>query len=131
MSYKPFDLRTPHPSRGLKIWMLDGIELSRAVSILPSHPTPDATEVIAGLKKPLHKIPLIAVALIAAVGLVPAFRQRVIEQFRAPPNVRLAVLPVEGSKDTVLIGGVLQDASDRVSRFRSERTVAVISPRSR
>ena len=90
----------------------------------------DATEVIAGLeKKPFRKTPLIAVALIISVGLIPTVRQRLIEQFWPPPNVRLAVLPVEGSKDGALIGGVLQDVSDRIGRFRSERrTVAVISP---
>lgn len=104
--------------------------IARCLDSSPLTRLQDATEVIAGLeKKPFGKAPMIALALIVAVSLIPTVRQRLIEQFWPPPNVRLAVLPVEGSKDTALIGGVLQDVSDRIGRFRSERrTVAVISP---
>jgi len=121
----------PTPSTKIKglnrIW--DRV-IARCLDSSPATRLQDATEVIAGLeKKPLWRAPLLAVGVIVAVSLVPAFHQRFIEQFWPPPNLRLVVLPVEGSIDTAITGGVVQDVSDRIGRFRSgRRAVAVIPP---
>lgn len=92
----------------------------------------DASQVIAGLeKKPFRKAPLLAVAVvILAVLATPQARKWLTDRFWPPPNVRLAVLPVQGAvKRADIGGGVLQDVSDRIRRMSSgHRTVVVIPP---
>ena len=109
----------------------------RCLSVLPEARPSDASEVSAGLeKRPRRKAPLLAFGLVvlALVGigsLVPAYRQRLADLFWPPTNVRLAVLPFEGPKDTAPIGGgVLQDVSDRIAHLRDGRRTVVVIPSS-
>ncbi len=92
----------------------------------------DAALVFSGLqKKPMRKAPFLALLLVVAASLaVPQVRGWLRDLIWPPPNVRLAVLPFEGSADTAeMAGGVLQDVSDRIGHLRSgRRAVAVISP---
>jgi serine/threonine protein kinase/tetratricopeptide (TPR) repeat protein len=92
----------------------------------------DPRQVIAGLeKKPLRKAPFLTVAsLIIATLAMPQAREWLSDRFWPPPNVRLAVLPLEGATNSADPGGgVLQDVSDRIRRMSSgSRTVVVIPP---
>jgi eukaryotic-like serine/threonine-protein kinase len=92
----------------------------------------DAALVLSGLqKKPMRKAPVLALLLVVSAGLaVPQVRGWLRDLIWPPPSVRLAVLPPEGSTDTVaMTDGVLQDVSDRIGHLRSgRRAVAVISP---
>jgi len=91
-----------------------------------------ARQVIASLeKKPLRKAPLLtAASLIVAALAMPQPRGWLTDRFWPPPNVRLAVLPLEGATNSAEMGvGVLQDVSDRIRRMSSgHRTVVVIPP---
>jgi serine/threonine protein kinase/tetratricopeptide (TPR) repeat protein len=90
-----------------------------------------ARQVIVGLeKKPFWKAPVVATGLIILVLLAPPVRGRLTELIWPPPNIRLAILPMEGRTNSTDIGaGVLQDVSDRIKQMSSEhRTVVVISP---
>jgi serine/threonine protein kinase/tetratricopeptide (TPR) repeat protein len=102
------------------------------LDVSPALRTSDARQVIAGLeKKPLRKAPLLTVAsLIVAALAMPQPREWLSDRFWPPPNVRLAVLPLEGAtKSAEIGGGVLQDVSDRIRRMSSgRRTVVVIPP---
>jgi serine/threonine protein kinase/tetratricopeptide (TPR) repeat protein len=92
----------------------------------------DAHEVIARLtRKPFRKSPLVAVLCAILVLLaIPQIRGRIVNRFWPPPNVRLAILPVEGTaKSTDISEGVLQDVSDRIRRMNNgQRTLVVIPP---
>jgi len=102
--------------------------LEESPSLRPS----DARMVIAALeKKPIRKAPLVAAALLLVMPLaVPSVRDRVRDRIWPPPNVRLAVLPIEGAAMGADIGGgVLQDVSERIRHMSSgRRTVVVIPP---
>ena len=91
-----------------------------------------ARQVIAGLeKKPLRKAPLLTTAaLIVGALAMPQPREWLSDRFWPPPNVRLAILPLEGTTNSADIGGgVLQDVSDRIRHMSSgSRTVVVIPP---
>ena len=92
----------------------------------------DAREVIATLeKKPIRKAPFAVAALILlSVLAVPQVREWLSDLFWPPPNVRLAILPVEGdAKVADISGGILQDVSDRIRQMTSRhRRVVVIPP---
>ncbi len=92
----------------------------------------DAREVIATLeKKPIRKAPFVVAALILlSVLAVPQVREWLSDLFWPPPNVRLAILPVEGTANGADIsGGILQDVSDRIRQMTSRhRRVVVIPP---
>ncbi len=92
----------------------------------------DARLVIAALeKRPIRKAPFVAVGLliVAALAIRPV-RERLHDLIWPPPNVRLAILPLEGATNAADIGeGVLQDVSDRIGRMSSGlRNVVVIPP---
>ncbi len=93
----------------------------------------DAREVIATLeKKPIPQGPLCGGCPdpIVAVLAVPQVREWLSDLFWPPPNVRLAILPVEGAANGADIsGGILQDVSDRIRQMTSRhRRVVVIPP---
>lgn len=92
----------------------------------------DAGQVMAALeKKPIPKAPFAAVAILIVAALaVPQVREWLHDRIWPPPNVRLAVLPLEGASNMADIGGgVLQDVADRIGRMSSgRRTVVVIPP---
>ena len=91
----------------------------------------DARGVIATLeKKPIRKAPFVVAALILlSVLAVPQVREWLSDLFWPPPNVRLAILPLDGSSNPAVTDGMLQDVADRVGRMRSgRRTVVVIPP---
>jgi len=92
----------------------------------------DAREVIATLeKKPVRKAPFVVAALILlSVLAVPQVREWLSDLFWPAPNVRLAILPVEGAANAANIsGGILQDVSDRIRQMTSRhRRVVVIPP---
>ena len=92
----------------------------------------DARDVIATLeKKPIRKAPFVVAALILlSVLAVPQVREWLSDLFWPPPNVRLAILPVEGTANGADIsGGILQDVSDRIRQMTSRhRRVVVIPP---
>ena len=91
----------------------------------------DAHEVIACLdKKPFRKSPFIALlCLILILLAIPQVRGRIMDRFWPQPNVRLAILPVEGSATSTEISeGVLQDVSDRIRRMNNGRRTLVVIP---
>jgi eukaryotic-like serine/threonine-protein kinase len=92
----------------------------------------DAALVLTALKKkPVRKAPFLALMLVVSASLAaPQVRGWLRDRIWPPPEVRLAVLPPEGSADTAaMAGGVLQDVSDRIEHLRSGwQAVAVISP---
>ena len=102
--------------------------LNASPALRPSN----AQEVIATLgKKPIRKAPFVVAALIfLSVLAVPQVREWLSDSFWPPPNVRLAILPVEGAANAADIsGGILQDVSDRIRQMTSKhRRVAVIPP---
>ncbi len=102
--------------------------LAESPALRPS----DAREVIATLKKkPVRKAPFVVAALILlSVLAVPRVREWLSDLFWPPPNVRLAILPVEGGANGADIsGGILQDVSDRIRQMTSKhRRVVVIPP---
>ncbi len=108
----------------------DRVVLSCLAASPALRPT-DAREVIAALeKKPIRKTPFVVAALVLlSVLAVPQVREWVSDRLWPPPNVRLAILPFEGSSDPAVTDGMLQDVADRVGRMRSgRRTVVVIPP---
>jgi serine/threonine-protein kinase len=106
--------------------------ISRCLSTSPKDRPQSAAEVLAGLKKPsAAKLSLIAVPLLLLSSLLfPRIRERLHDQFFVSPSVRLVVLPASAADATTVIsGGALQDAADRISHLKSgQRTVAVIPP---
>jgi serine/threonine-protein kinase len=108
----------------------DRVVLSCLAESPPLRPS-DARGVIASLeKKPLRKLPFVVAALVVVSVLAfPQVREWVSDRVWPPPNVRLAILPFDGSSDPAVTDGMLQDVADRVGRMRSgRRTVVVISP---
>jgi eukaryotic-like serine/threonine-protein kinase len=106
--------------------------ISRCLSASPKDRPQSAAEVLAGLKKPsAAKMSLAAVPLLLLSSLLfPQIRGRLHDQFFVSPSVRLVVLPASSADATTVIsGGALQDAADRISHLKNgQRTVAVISP---
>ncbi len=92
----------------------------------------DARQVIAALdQKPIPKAPFAVLALLIMAALaMPQVREWLHDRIWPPPNVRLAVLPLEGATKAAEVGeGVLQDVADRIGRMSSgRRTVVVIPP---
>lgn len=101
--------------------------LAAAPALRPS----DARKVIATLeKKPVRKAPFaVAALLIGAALATPQVREWVGDRLWPPPNVRLAILPPDGSSDPAVTGGILQDVANRVGQSQSaQRTIVVIPP---
>jgi serine/threonine protein kinase/tetratricopeptide (TPR) repeat protein len=91
----------------------------------------DAHEVIACLdKRPFRKSPFVVLlCLILIILAIPQVRGRIIDRFWPPPNVRLAILPVEGPASSAdLSDGVLQDVADRIRRMNNGRRTLVVIP---
>ena len=95
---------------------------------------PDAAEVLSNLeRKPRSKVPLVAtgaVLALAAIGAaIPGVRGAVMVRLY-PPNVRLAILPLDGTSGADVTGvGALQEASDRIRRLQGAgSTFVVIAP---
>jgi serine/threonine protein kinase/Flp pilus assembly protein TadD len=95
---------------------------------------PDAAEVLSRIeKKPRSKKPLAAAGIIlalAAIGAaIPGVRRPVLLRLY-PPNVRLAILPLDAAPDAeVTGGGALQEAAERIRRLQgSGSTFVVIAP---
>jgi eukaryotic-like serine/threonine-protein kinase len=98
---------------------------------VPEERPADASLVLAELrKKPVRKLPWIILALLMVAGFaIPQVRNRLREIIWPPPAVRLAILPLDESGQTIASAGMLQDVADRVGRMRSgRRTVVVIPP---
>ena len=99
---------------------------------LPGDRPADAALILSALRRrPIRKMPFVAMGLVAASSLgVPQFRGWVRDTIWPPASVRLAVLPAEASPDiAAMAGGVLQDVSDRLGHLRSgHQPVAVVSP---
>jgi len=96
-----------------------------------------ATEVMQEIEKKLFsKERLLVASVVLAASVAVASQQPDVHQWLAEhfwptrANVRLAVLPVAGTDDTtVVMSGILQDVSGRLSKMRSDkRTVVVLSP---
>ena len=70
------------------------------------------------------------VLILLSILAVPEVRERLSDFSWPPPNVRLAILPVEGAANRADVGGgMLQDVSDRIRQMTSRhRGVAVIPP---
>jgi tetratricopeptide (TPR) repeat protein len=106
----------------------------QCLAVAPAERPPDAARILAGLeRKTVGKKLALASALVATVlafvGLTTSVRESVVDVFWPQSNVRLAVLPLDGSIDSPAIAGVLQDVSERVGHLRSgRRTVVVIPP---
>ncbi len=98
---------------------------------LPQDRPADAALVLSALRRrPVRKMPLVAIVLVAASTLtVPQVRDWLRDTIWPPPSVRLAVLPAEASPETAaMAGGVLQDVSDRLGHLRNgHRSMAVMS----
>jgi tetratricopeptide (TPR) repeat protein len=108
----------------------DSVILS-CLDVLPAKRPGDPRQVIAALeKKPFWKAPLVAVGFLILGLLFPPVRGRLTELIWPPPNIRLAILPMEGRTNSTDIGaGVVQDVSDRIKQMSSEhRTIVVIPP---
>ncbi len=108
----------------------DGVVLS-CLAASPALRPSDPRKVIAALeKKPFRKVPFVVAALLIVAALAtPQVREWLSDRFWPPPNVRLAILPLDGSGNTGVTDGMLQDVADRVGRMRSgRRTVVVIPP---
>jgi tetratricopeptide (TPR) repeat protein len=89
----------------------------------------DAAQVLARLqKKRVRKAPLFALACLLVAASIPAVRDPVLQQFR-PAKVRIAILPAEGSAETVALGQeVVQSVGQRITQFSSGGAkVAVVS----
>jgi len=67
---------------------------------------------------------------VALALCIPQVRTRVHDSMWPPANVRLALLPATGSDSSLrLAGGILQDASERISHLKSgSHLVEVIAP---
>jgi serine/threonine protein kinase/tetratricopeptide (TPR) repeat protein len=106
--------------------------ISRCLSNTPETRPQSAAEVLAGLKKPSAlKMSTLAVPILLICSLAfPQVRERVHDLFFISPSVRLVVLPPSTSDATTVVsGGALQDAADRISHLKSgQRTIAVIPP---
>lgn len=89
----------------------------------------DAAQIIARLeKRPLRKMPLIVVALVAIAASITPIRERVIDLL-IPANMRLAILPFQGPTEATVIGaGALEDVSDRLRHLPSARRTLVVIP---
>ncbi len=98
---------------------------------LPQDRPADAALVLSALRrKPLRKMPLVAIVLVVASSLaLPQVRGWLRDTIWPPPSVRLAVLPAEASPETAaMAGGVLQDVSDRLGHLRNgHQSMAVMS----
>ena len=79
----------------------DGVVLS-CLAASPALRPSDPRKVIAALeKKPFRKVPFVVAALLIVAALAtPQVREWLSDRFWPPPNVRLAILPLDGSSDT-------------------------------
>ncbi len=99
----------------------------------PAKRPQDASDVLARLdRKPISKTPFVAAAAVFALlgvgAAIPGVRNAVMQRIN-PPNVRLAVLPVEGASDAAALGaGALQDASERIRRLRNGKSTIIVFP---
>jgi serine/threonine protein kinase/Tfp pilus assembly protein PilF len=95
---------------------------------------PDASEVLSRIeRKPRSKAPLAAAGIVLALtalgAAIPGVRGAVMSRLY-PPNVRLAILPLDAAPaETVTGGGALQEAAERIRRLQgSGSTFVVIAP---
>jgi serine/threonine protein kinase/tetratricopeptide (TPR) repeat protein len=106
--------------------------ISRCLDDSPAARPADADEVLAGLEEhSSRKKWLLAFPLIVLLSLIsPQVRARIHNGIWPPPQVRLVVLPADGSDSSLdMVSGVLQDVSRRISHLKSgSREVEVINP---
>ena len=95
---------------------------------------PGASEVLSRFeKKPRSKAPVLAVGIVlaaAAIGAaIPGVRGAVMLRLY-PPNIRLAILPLDATpEEAVTGGGALQEATERIRRLQGvSSTLVVIGP---
>lgn len=115
--------RQPHVDR-----QFDAV-ISRCLDPLPEARPRDAEEVLAALtRRPIRKAPLFGTIAVLALAAGIAMRGLLGEPFE-PPNVRLAILPVDGTGNAATIGdGVLSDTADRLARREGAPTLVVMRP---
>ncbi|PYQ26614.1 MAG: hypothetical protein DMF56_23675 [Acidobacteria bacterium] len=120
-------MRPPPPSSRARIpdkrW---DAAILQCLDPLPEARPSDATGVSDALgKRTFRKAPLVAAIMLLALGGV-AMRGPLL-RFFAPPNVRLAILPIEGAADVEAIGnGALIDVADRLRHRTGAPTLVVI-----
>jgi len=112
--------------------------ISRCLSALPEDRPRSAQEVLVGLRPSFFfRLPLgirMSLAALPILLLLSLISPQVRERFRAlffkAPSVRLVVLPPSSSdSSSVVSGGALQDAAERISHLKAgSRTVAVVAP---
>ncbi len=94
---------------------------------------PDASEVWSRInEKPRSKVPLAAAGIVlalAAVGAaIPGVRGAVMLRLY-PPNIRLAILPLDAAPDDAVTGGgALQEATERIRRLQGASSTLVVIP---
>jgi serine/threonine protein kinase/tetratricopeptide (TPR) repeat protein len=99
---------------------------------LAPHPAdrPSVEEALAVLnRKPLYRRPWVAIAALALFTIGTALWPKIVALFQ-PPDVRLAILPVQAPQDLAqLSNGILSDVTERVKRLRKKAaTISVIPP---
>jgi serine/threonine protein kinase/Flp pilus assembly protein TadD len=95
---------------------------------------PEVSAVLSRIeKKPRSKVPVaaagIVLALAAIAAAIPGVRSAVMVRLH-PPNIRLAILPLDAAPETAVTGGgALQEASERIRRLQgSGSPLVVIGP---
>ena len=94
---------------------------------------PEASEVQSRLEQePRSKTPLVAAGIILALAgigaTIPGVRGAVMLRLY-PPNVRLAILPLDAApEDAVTGGGALQEATERIRRLQGASATLVVIP---
>jgi serine/threonine protein kinase/Tfp pilus assembly protein PilF len=94
---------------------------------------PEASEVLSRIeKKPRSKAPLVAAGIVVALGAIgatiPGVRGAVMLRLY-PPNVRLAILPLDATPDDAATGGgALQEATERIRRLQGASSTLVVIP---
>jgi serine/threonine-protein kinase len=91
---------------------------------------PSVEQILAILdRKPLYRRPWVAIAALALFTIGTAVEPEIMAFFH-PPDVRLAILPVQAPPDLVQMGnGILSDVTERVKRLQKKAaTISVMPP---
>jgi serine/threonine protein kinase/tetratricopeptide (TPR) repeat protein len=79
--------------------------------------------------KRVRRMPwVVALLVVPALAAIPPVRNSIRDWIWKPPDVRIAVLPIQSEGDLGISGGVMNDVADRVDHLPTGRRTVVVIP---